>query len=126
MEFDYYGAKAVASWLNPKFCAYCAGASGVDGIIDEDLTLEWRSALSICPTCLVDGARPLFRTPRRNADVHERRAQRAPLVNSDALRIPDEGKEQVPMEARARGKATSFVGLPSKGPRVYRRRRRRR
>jgi len=68
----------------------------------------------------------LVRTRRRNANVHERRAQRARLVNSDAPQIPDEDKEQVPVEARARGEATSLVGLPSKGPRVYRRGRRRR
>ena len=41
MEFDYYGAKVVASWFNPKLCAYSAGvSSGVDGIIDERHTLS--------------------------------------------------------------------------------------
>jgi len=50
MEFDYYGAKVVASWFNPKVCAYCAGTSDVDDIIDEHHTLEWRSVLPICPS----------------------------------------------------------------------------
>ncbi len=59
MEYDNYGAKVVASWLNPKLCTYFAGASSVGGIIDEHATLEWRSMLPICPTHLGDGARPL-------------------------------------------------------------------
>ena len=82
--------------------------------------------LPICLPCLVDGARSLVRTRRRNADAHERRAQRASLVNSDAPQVPNEDEEQVPMEARARGEAASLVDLPSEGPRVYRRGRRRR
>ena len=52
MKFDYYGAKFVASWFNPKLCAYFADASSVDGIIDEHHTLEWRSVLPICSTRL--------------------------------------------------------------------------
>jgi hypothetical protein len=47
MEFDYYGAKVVASWLNAKLFTYCAGTSGVDSIIDEPHTLKWRSVLPI-------------------------------------------------------------------------------
>ena len=115
MELDYYGAIVVASWFNPKLRAYCAGASSTNNIH----TLEWRSVLPICPTCLVDGARSLVRIRRRDANVHERRAQRARLVNFDAPQVPDDEEEQVPVEVRARGEATSLVGLPFEGSRVY-------
>ena len=74
-----------------KLCAYCAGTSGVDGTIDEAHTLEWKSVLPICPTCLAGGARPLVRARRRNGEVHERRAQRAHLLNSRASQVADEG-----------------------------------
>ena len=35
--------------------------------------------------------------------------------------VPDEDEKQVPAEAIARGDAILLVGLPSEGPRVYRR-----
>jgi hypothetical protein len=38
MEFKYYHVKIVASWFHANLCAYCAGSSGSDGFIDEDLT----------------------------------------------------------------------------------------
>ncbi len=117
----------MASWFNAKLCAYCAGTSGVDGTIDEAHTLEWKSVLPICPTCLAGGARPLVRARRRNDEVHERRAQRAHLLNSRASQVADEYEEQVPVEGGARGEATpSVVVPPAIGPRVYRRGRRRR
>ena len=127
MEFDYYGTKVVASWFNAKLCSYCAGTSGIDGTVDEAHTLEWKSVLPICPTCLAGGARPLVRARRRNGEVHERRAQRAHLLNSRASQVADEYEEQVPIEGGARGEATSSVVVPpATGPRVYRRGRRRR
>ena len=82
MEFEYYHVKIVASWFHANLCAYCAGSSGSDGVIDEDLTREWKSVLPVCPTCRADGALPLARTRRRNGAANERRVQRARHVAS--------------------------------------------
>ena len=112
----------MASWFDSKLCAYCAGTSSVAGIIKEPHTLEWRSVLLICLTCLADGARPLVRARRRNGKVHERRVQRAHLMNSRALLVADEDEEQ----GGARGEATSSVDVPPAiSPRVHSRERRR-
>ncbi len=95
------------TWFNPKLCAYCAGANGVDGSIDENQTLEWRSVLPICTTCRVDGALPLVRTRRKNGHAYERRAQRARLENLDT--IP---QEHVPMGVYASVEALLHVVVP--------------
>ena len=76
--------KIVASWFHANLCDYCAGSSGSDGDIDEDLTREWKSVLPICPTCRAYGALPLARTRRRNGAANERRVQHARHVASSA------------------------------------------
>jgi hypothetical protein len=74
------------SWFHANLCAYCAGSSGSDGVVDEDLTREWKIVLpTIClTTCRADGALPLDRTRRRNGAANGRRAQRARLAASIA------------------------------------------
>jgi hypothetical protein len=79
--------KIVASWFHASLCAYCAGSSGSDGFVDEDLTREGKSVLSICTsTCRVDGALPLARTRKRNGAANERCVHRARLKASIASR----------------------------------------
>jgi hypothetical protein len=82
IEFEYYSnPKMVASWFNPNMCAYCAGSSGAGGVVDAELSIEWKSVLPVCPTCRTDGALPPVRSRRRNGASHESRAQRARLTS---------------------------------------------
>ena len=49
IEFEYYNnPKISTSIFNANLCAYCAGASGANGIIDEHLSLVWKSVLPVC------------------------------------------------------------------------------
>ena len=115
MEFEYYSVKIVASWFKPKLCAYCAGLSGSEGIVDEELSLQWKSVLPVCPACSAKGALPLARTRRRNGVVNERRAQRARLVAPPASLPPSDDVAPPP-----NGES---IPQPAVGPRVIRRRR---
>jgi len=47
-EFEYYSLKIVAHWFNSNLCTYCAGASGSERLIDEDLTPLWKTVLLLC------------------------------------------------------------------------------
>jgi len=71
-EFEHYSnPKAVASWFDVALCAYCARSSGTKGFVDDDhLSIEWKSLLSICQYCRVNGALPLARTRRWNNAVN--------------------------------------------------------
>ena len=81
MDYDYYAAKVAASWFNANLYTYCPGASGVEGFLDVNITLEWKSVFPVYSTCRVDAALPLLvRTRRRNREANERRAQRACLL----------------------------------------------
>ena len=64
MEFEYYKLKLFAPWFKSNLCAYCAGASGSDGLIDEDLTPFWKNVLLVCQEYRVGGVAPLARTRR--------------------------------------------------------------
>jgi hypothetical protein len=89
--------KIVASWFYANLCAYCASSSGNDGVVDKDLTPEWKSVLPICASCRSDGGLPLARTRRRNGARNERRTQRARLASSIAPQSHEENV--VPVEA---------------------------
>jgi hypothetical protein len=40
VEFEYYkNPKIITSSFNAKLCAYCAGSSGSDGFVDEELNV---------------------------------------------------------------------------------------
>ena len=81
VEFEYFSQPYQnAAWYNAKLCAYCAGTSGLDGFVDEELAVEWRSLLPVCQTCRDDGALPLVRTRKRNGSARARQAQTARLT----------------------------------------------
>jgi hypothetical protein len=45
MVFEYYNStiKNRVPTLNANLCAYCAGSSGGDGVVDELLCVEWKT-----------------------------------------------------------------------------------
>jgi hypothetical protein len=90
MEFEYYSLTIVASWFNPNFCPYCTGSTRSEGIVDEELTQQWKSVLPICPACRAKGALSLVRSRRRYGAVNDRRAQRARLAAPPASLAPSE------------------------------------
>ena len=70
VEFDYYSHPYHnAEWFKATICAYCAGSSGHDGVVDEHLREEWKSLLPVCQACRDDGALPLTRTRKRNGSA---------------------------------------------------------
>ena len=81
VEFDYYNnPKILTSSFNAKLCAYCAGSSGADGFVDEELNVVWKSVLHVCQECRANGALPIVRSRRRN-DAHiDKRAQHRRLT----------------------------------------------
>jgi len=89
MEFEYYNTpKMVTTWFNANLCAYCAGSSGAQGIIDEHLSVEWKSVLPVCQPCYAKGYLPLARTRRRNGGANVRRAQRARVMGNTSPHAP--------------------------------------
>jgi len=82
IEFEYYNnPKMAVSLFNPIMCAYCAGSSIADGVVDAELSIEWKSLLPVCPACRTDSALPLVISRRRNGSSHDSRAQRARLTS---------------------------------------------
>ena len=63
MKFKYYNTTIKNVAFN---VAYCAGSSGANGIVDEILSVEWKSVLPLCTSCAASGAIPLTQTRRRN------------------------------------------------------------
>jgi hypothetical protein len=83
MEFEYYNnPKIFTSSFNAKLCAYCAGSSGADGFIDEELNVVWKSVLPVCQEGCAHGALPIARSRRRNGAQIENRAQRCHLTTT--------------------------------------------
>jgi hypothetical protein len=78
------------SWFNAKLCDYCACASRNEGLIDEDLTLLWKTVLPLCQECRAGGAAPLPRSRRINGGNTERRAQRYRLETPVTPHFPNE------------------------------------
>ncbi len=67
VEFEYYNnPKLAVSWFRADLCAYCAGSSGANGFVDDELTIDWKSVLHVCRQCRAKGALPLARIKRRN------------------------------------------------------------
>ena len=97
-------------------CAYCSGSSGSEGLVDEELTQQWKSVLQVFHACRAKGALPLARTRRRNGDVNERRAQRARLAAPPTSLAPS---EDVPFATHGEANPRPIVG-----PRARRRKRR--
>jgi len=118
MEFEYYNFRIVASCFNANLCAYCAGASGSEGLVDEDLTPLWKTVLPfLCHECRAGGPAPLARYRRRNGTNNERRAQRARL---ETLVIPHLPNEDVASVKATSGVATNNVNAAISHPRVIR------
>ncbi len=81
IEFEYYSnPKLAMSWFRADLCAYCAGSSGANGFVDEELTIEWKSVLPVCQHCRAEGALLLARTKRRNGGRNARRETRVRLT----------------------------------------------
>ena len=76
VEFDYY-KKTTATWCDSSLCAYCAGGSGYDGIVDEALVVEWKTVPPLCKVCRDHGALPLARYRRRNGAALAKKAAKA-------------------------------------------------
>jgi hypothetical protein len=89
IEFEYYNNTKIltSDIFNSKLRAYCAGASGADGIIDEQLRLMWKSVLHVCQQCRLSRALPIARTKRRNGVANEQRTQR-PLLAIPTSQAP--------------------------------------
>jgi len=89
IEFEYYNnTKILTSGIfNSKLCAYCAGASGADGIIDEQSRLVWKTVLHVCQHYRASSALHIARTKRRNGVANEQRAQR-PLLTTPTSQAP--------------------------------------
>ena len=122
MEFEYHNLKIVASWLNANLCAYCAGASGREGLIDVGLTPLWKTVLSLCQECRVGGVAPLRRSRRRNGANNKRRAQRTRL--DTPVIIPNLPNEDFSSLKSTSEVATNNVNAATSDPRVVRRGRR--
>ena len=70
VEFEYYNnPKILTSSFNAKNCAYCAGSTGADGFVDEELNVVWKSVLHVCQECRANGALPIAVSRSRNG-VH--------------------------------------------------------
>jgi len=75
-EFEYYKNPKILTYsFNAKLCAYCAGSSGADGFIDEELIILWKSVLPVCQECRAAGALPIARSRTRNGALIDNRAK---------------------------------------------------
>ena len=92
VEFDYY-KHAQKPWCDELLCAYCAGGTGEDRIIDEAAIVEWKTVLPLCPTYKGTGAHPIARYRRKNGTAI---AERASTQNARQRRAA-----QASTEARA-------------------------
>ena len=107
VEFEYFGIPVqTAAWFDANLCAYCAGASGLSGFVDEELREEWKSLLPVCQTCRDDGALPLVRTRKRNGAARAKQGQLTRLRQSA-------GVQQAAAGAPASGAGTGAVGTSS-------------
>jgi hypothetical protein len=70
--------------------SHCAGSSRSDGIVDAELTRDWKRVFRIFPECHADETLPLARTRRRNGDANERRAQLARISKRVMPRVSNE------------------------------------
>ena len=113
MEFEYYNFNIVASWFNANLCAYCAGASGSDGLIDEDFTPLWKTVFPLCQECRAGEVASLAQTRRRNGANNERRAQRARLETPVIPHLPN---EDVASAEATSGVATNNIYSATRDP----------
>jgi hypothetical protein len=95
VKFKYYSnPKATAPLLDGASCAYCVGSFGAKRfIVDELLTIEWKSVLPICEDCRAHGgaltvARTIRRNGAANAQLHAHRdhlTANAPQTHVDVV-----------------------------------------
>ena len=107
MEFEYYNnPKILTSAFNAKLCAYCAGSSGADGFVDEELNVVWKSVLPVCQECRANGVLPIARSRRRNGALVDKRAQRRRLNTATA------SQARVDVDTDAAREAIEEDGVP--------------